>query len=116
MTTNVSNSGRHRAQLPRPATRLEHGKGRVVRALVLVAMLAVTLVLGYGYPLLSKGAEWLDVQWRYPYVLWLLLLVPLVLWRGYVWRRPPGAASSHGHHVRLRQGPPGRRPDRKSVV
>lgn len=81
MTTNVSNGSRHRAQLPRPATRLEHGKGRVVRVLVLVAMLAVTLVLGYGYPLLSKGAEWLDVQWRYPYVLWLLLLVPLVLWR-----------------------------------
>ena len=37
---------------------------------------------GLAYPALARGAELLSASWEYPYLLWALLLVPLVFWRG----------------------------------
>lgn len=53
-----------------------------VRLLLILAMLFAVLAAALDYPLIVKGAAWWDVQWRYPYVLLLLLIVPFVLWRG----------------------------------
>ncbi len=45
----------------------------------------LTLVCGVAalaYPYAMRGAEWWNVQFRSPWALLLLLLVPVVLWRG----------------------------------
>ena len=54
----------------------------VVRLFVLAAMLALVFGLALAYPLFMRGRAWLDVSFRHPWFLLLLLLVPLVLWRG----------------------------------
>jgi Ca-activated chloride channel family protein len=50
------------------------------------ALLALfTLVVGacaVAYPLLDRQWEWLGVTWQYPKLLLLLLVVPVVFWRG----------------------------------
>ncbi|HKQ70150.1 MAG TPA: VWA domain-containing protein [Polyangiaceae bacterium] len=54
-------------------------------ALRIVSLVAFTLVVGtvaFAYPVIDRQWEWLGVTWQYPHMLWLLLLVPFVYWRG----------------------------------
>ena len=62
------------------------GEGRSLRAFLRVLVVLVLLLGSLGaalsYPLLVRGWAWLDVSFRYPWALLLLVLVPVVLWRG----------------------------------
>lgn len=57
-------------------------KKRLLR-IALVSLLFITVVaVAAIWPLWSRGEEWLGVSWHHPWALLLLLLVPVVLWRG----------------------------------
>lgn len=56
--------------------------GRLVARLGLVAVWAVLALSALVYPVFARGWAWLEVTWRHPWALLLLLLVPVVLWRG----------------------------------
>jgi Ca-activated chloride channel homolog len=53
-----------------------------VRAVLLVLFTVVTAWLAAVYPLASRGSEWLSVSWQNRWLLVLLGVVPLLLWRG----------------------------------
>lgn len=59
-------------------------KGRLGRVAVMGALLVVTLIVGLAYPIAARGDEWLSISFRHPWALLLLLLVPVLLWRGTV--------------------------------
>src|SRR4029079_511582 len=49
---------------------------------LVAGMTAVITILALLYPLLARGAGWLEVSFQYKWVLLLLLLSPLVFWAG----------------------------------
>ena len=55
---------------------------RGVRAALLVLFTLVVGVCAIAYPLFDRQWEWLGVTWQYPKFLFLLLVVPVVFWRG----------------------------------
>lgn len=91
-------------------------KGRLGRVAVMGALLVVTLIVGLAYPIAARGDEWLSISFRHPWALLLLLLVPVLLWRGTVGedtRTPrvrmgllaPLAAGPRGARAWLRDAP-----------
>ena len=52
------------------------------RLALLCVLFALVTAAALAYPIAARGWEWLGVTWRYPWALLLLLLVPVVLWRG----------------------------------
>ncbi|MCH2109723.1 MAG: VWA domain-containing protein [Polyangiaceae bacterium] len=54
---------------------------RTQRYLLLIAYLCIGALIGVAWPLMEHGIDWLDYQWRAPEFAWLLLLLPLLLWR-----------------------------------
>jgi Ca-activated chloride channel family protein len=55
---------------------------RGARAALLVLFTLIVGACAVAYPLLDRQWEWLGVTWQYPKLLLLLLLVPVVFWRG----------------------------------
>src|SRR5450432_410242 len=55
---------------------------RAARAGLLVLFTLVVGVLAVAYPLFDRQWEWTGVTWQYPKLLFLLLIVPVVFWRG----------------------------------
>jgi Ca-activated chloride channel family protein len=51
---------------------------------VLIAVTATLLVVAgaLAYPWLARGRAWLGAEWRHPWALALLVLVPVVFWHG----------------------------------
>jgi Ca-activated chloride channel family protein len=104
-------------QTPAGGPRQDKRVGRtVVRVLIVLALQAIVLGLALAYPLAMRGWTWLDVTWRHPWALLLLLLAPVVLWRGTLGedaRLPrlrlgtihPLAAGPRGFRARLRDLP-----------
>lgn len=54
---------------------------RVLRGVSLFGFTILALLLGLAYPALSRGAEMLYADFQNPWLLLLLLLVPLLFWR-----------------------------------
>lgn len=46
------------------------------------ALLVLVVAAALAYPVAARGYEWLGVSWHHPWALILLLLVPVILWRG----------------------------------
>lgn len=57
-------------------------RSKVLRGLLIAAMFVAVLVASSAWPMLGRGEEWLGVSWQHRWALLLLLLVPVVLWRG----------------------------------
>lgn len=57
-------------------------KRLATRVAILGVLLVSVTVAALAYPVAARGWEWLGVTWRHPWALLLLLLVPVVLWRG----------------------------------
>ncbi|MEO7330579.1 MAG: VWA domain-containing protein [Minicystis sp.] len=55
---------------------------RSTRIAVLAAATLLTLLAGLAYPWLMRGAAWLDPSFQHPWLLLLLLVVPVVFWWG----------------------------------
>jgi len=54
----------------------------MIRLAVMCFFLVAVISASLAYPVFARGFGWLDVTWRHPWALLLLLLVPVVLWRG----------------------------------
>ena len=70
---------------PRSRARGDHRGGAMkgpLRALLVFGFVVVVGVLAMAYPLLDSAREWLGVTWQNPWFLLLLVVVPVVLWRG----------------------------------
>jgi Ca-activated chloride channel family protein len=87
-----------------------------VRGLGAIGLTVLVLTLALIYPVVAKGRAWLDVEWRYPWLLLLFLVAPLVWWWGTFAqdaRRPrmrigtvvPLRRAPRGWRVRLRDLP-----------
>ncbi len=57
-------------------------RATVIRILVAIALGTFFLAAALIYPASMRGWDWLNVSFHYPWALLLLLLVPVVLWRG----------------------------------
>jgi Ca-activated chloride channel family protein len=68
----LSYAGMQQPPRPRP----------VLRVLGALALTLVVLLLSLVYPVAAKQATWLQAEWRYPWMLLLLAIVPLVWWWG----------------------------------
>jgi len=77
------------------------------RLLLLLASLVLALILGALYPLSRFGSEWLEVKWEQPYWLFLLLALPLMLWRSTYGRDRRTARVRLGTVASLLDGPRG---------
>jgi len=80
-TPKVRQAGESRPQSER--AQRAAGRSRFWQRLGLVSLAIVAVVgLGLGYPLIARGPELLQASWRNWWFLPLLLLMPLVFWRG----------------------------------
>lgn len=57
-------------------------RGKIARAGLIAAWFVATAAAASAYPWVMRGAEWGNISFRSPWALLLLLLVPVVLWRG----------------------------------
>jgi len=89
---------------------------RGARAALLVLFTLAVGACAIAYPLFDRQWEWLGVTWQYPRFLFLLLVVPVVFWRGTygeddrtprlrVGTLAPLAAGPRGIRARLRDLP-----------
>jgi Ca-activated chloride channel homolog len=89
---------------------------RAARAALLILFTLMVGTAAVAYPLFDRQWEWLGVTWQYPKLLFLLLVVPVVFWRGTYGeddRTPrlrvgtvaPFAAGPRGLRARLRDLP-----------
>ncbi|HNS97212.1 MAG TPA: VWA domain-containing protein [Polyangiaceae bacterium] len=67
---------------PSSTPKKQQGRRTAIRVLILLALLIAVMALAFAYPLAMRGWNWLHVTWRHPWALLLLLLAPIVLWRG----------------------------------
>ncbi len=74
--------------------------------LILVFFVVVAGIALAG-PIAARGWTWLDVSWRHPWALLLLLLVPVVLWRGTFGEDARTPRVRMGYVSPLRKGPQG---------
>jgi len=97
------------AKGPRPAPPRAGVSRRALRIAVLVVVTLIALAAGFAYPALARGTELSSASWEYPYLLFALVLVPLVFWRGTFGedRRTPRLLM--GTLAALRVGPTGLR-------
>jgi Ca-activated chloride channel family protein len=57
-------------------------RSKLLRGVLVAAMFVAVLATASAWPLLARGEDWFGVSWQHPWALLLLLVVPLVLWRG----------------------------------
>jgi len=57
-------------------------KQTIARIALIAVFLVITCVAALAWPYAMRGSEWWSVSFRSPWALLLLLLVPVVLWRG----------------------------------
>ena len=55
---------------------------RASRVAVAASATLAALALGLAYPWLARGDAWFAVNWRYPWALGLLVVIPVVWWWG----------------------------------
>ncbi|HQP34536.1 MAG TPA: VWA domain-containing protein [Polyangiaceae bacterium] len=59
-------------------------KRRLLRVSLIAGLFLGVVGLALAWPLAARGWEWTGVSWHHPWALLLLLVVPVVLWRGTV--------------------------------